>query len=113
ETLRLAGEEDALVTGGGTALDLPRGRLRIPKRRRADRDEAPRIRRDPLEEEIVVRANAREHQLGVAEPEEGLVPEAADVRVERHRPDADLVHVREARRGVVRRRRRLGEALGR
>ena len=83
------------------ALDLGCGGLDVPEGGRHHRDEATRIGRDPLDEPVVVGAHAREHELGVVQPEEGLAPEASDVRVEGHRPGADLVHVGEARLGVV------------
>ena len=49
----------------GAALDLGDGRVDVPERRGHDRDEALGRDRDPVEQEVVVRLHARQHQLGV------------------------------------------------
>ena len=94
-------EENALVAPLGAAADLRRGGLHIPEGRRHDGDEAARIRSGPLEQPVVVGLHTRQHQLGLFQPQEALVPEAADVRVQGHGPDPHLVHVLQPRHRVV------------
>ena len=65
-------------------------------------EQPARVGRGPVAQEVVVRADAHELQLVVADAEEALAAEAGDVRVEHLGPDPDLVHVLEARLGVVR-----------
>ena len=111
EVLGRAGEEDRLVAHVAAAMDLRDRLFDVPEGRRHHRDEALRVGLDPLDEPVVVGAHAGHHQVAIAEPEEGLAAEAADVRVEGHRPGADLVHVLEARLRVVGRRRALVDVL--
>ena len=63
-----------------------------------------RVRRGrlPVDEEVVVRLHALEHELRVGLHADVLVDlEHADVRIEHLRGDAELVHVREPSDGVV------------
>ena len=102
ELLGFAREQDAPMPARRAPFDLGDRGLEVPVGDRHDRDEALRRRLDPVEEPVVVGADARELELGVGERQERLAPEAADVRVERVRPHADLVHVPQARGRVVR-----------
>ena len=101
EVLGRAGEQDRAMPDLAAAVDLGHGGVDVPEGRRHHRNEAARIGRDPLDQPVVVGAHAGEHELGIVQPEEGLAAEASDVGVERHRPGADPVHVREARLRVV------------
>ena len=105
--LRLPGEQHPPMTRGRAPLHLRHRGRDVPERGRHDREQATRIGAAPLEQEVVVRADARQHQLRVAEPEELLVPEAGHVRIQRLGPDPDRVQVLEPGVGLPRRERDL------
>ena len=111
EAVRLAGEEDPAVAGVDVALDLLDRFVDVPERHGHDREQAARVGRRPVAQEVVVRAHAHELELVVGDPQEPLAAEPGDVRVEHLGPDADLVHVPQAGVGVVGRGRALLERL--
>ena len=100
--LRLTREEDALVPLCGAATHFLHCGGDIPERHRSDGQQAPRVGGCPLGLPVVVDLHAGEHQFGIIQLEELLRPEAADVGIHDHRPDAHFVHVFESRGGIVR-----------
>ena len=101
EVLRVAGEQNSSMAHRGASADLLGSRCNIPEGDRGDRKEAARIGRRPFGLPIVVNPHAGEHQLGIIELQKLLSAEAADIGIHHHRPDAHLVHVFEARLGLV------------
>ena len=99
--LRLAGEENSFVPIAGTAAHFFRGGINIPERDRGYGQQPARICRCPFGLPIVVDLHAGQHQLGIVELQKLLRAEPADVGIHDHRPDAHLVHVLEARVGIV------------
>ena len=111
--LRLAGEENAFVAHRGAAAHFLHRGVDVPERNRGDRQQAARIGGRPLGLPIVVDLHAGEHQLRIVQLQELLRAEAANVRIHDHRPDAHLVHVLQARLGIVCSRMHLFVVLGR
>ena len=100
ERLWLASKEDAAMTHRRAASHLGHRRLHVPERCRGDRQQAARIGRRPFALPVVVDLHAGQHQFRVAELQEHLAAEAADIGIHDHRPDAHPVHVGEPRLGV-------------
>jgi hypothetical protein len=93
EALGLAREEHTPMPRPGAALDLLDCGLHVPVGERHDREESTAVGRGPVDQEVVVGAHAGEFRLVVIEATEDLIAESADVGIEDHRPDAELVHV--------------------
>ena len=99
--LRLPRKEDTLVPHLGAAFDLDHRGLDIPERGREDRNEPPRVWRNPIDQEVVVGPHAGQHELRIIEAQKSLAPKATHVGVEGHGPDPDTIHVLEPSGGVV------------
>ena len=84
------------------ALDLLDRCFDVPEGQGHHRQQAIQVGARPVDEEVVVGADALEHQLGLAEAQEAARAEAAEVRIEHHRVDLLFVHEREPRLRVVR-----------
>ncbi len=103
EPLGFAGEQNPAMPGGRAALDLLHARVDVPERHRHDRDQATRVGRSPVAQEVVVGLDAGELERVVLDLQELLAAEPGDVGVEHLGPDALAVHVLQAGAGVVRR----------
>ena len=111
--LRLSGEENAFVAHSGAAAYLLHCRLDVPERNRGDGQQAARVGGRPFGLPIVIDLHAGEHQLGIIQLQKLLRAKAANVRIHDHRPDSHLVHVLQARVGVVCSRMHLFVVFGR
>ncbi len=94
------------------ALDLRDGGGHVPEGRGHHREQPIRIRGRPLQEEVVVGAHAREHELRLLQPQEGPGAEAAHVGIEDLGMDPLLIEVGEASLGRVRPRRKIVHGVG-
>jgi len=67
-------EQHAARTRVDPALDLGDGLLDVPERGRQHREEPLRVGGAPFQQEVVVRGDARQLQLGVVEAQEVSLP---------------------------------------
>ena len=101
EEVRLLREQHALVAELEAAIDLRDRLVHVPEGDGHDRQQPLRIDGGPLVQEVVVGADAGEHELGVLKLEEVLIPEARHVRVDDVGVHPVLVHALQALRRVV------------
>ena len=96
EGVGLIGHQHAAVAAVVGALHLVNAGLHVPEGHGHDRDEPLRLDRCPVDEEVVVGADAVEAQLVIGELEEVARAEAADVRIDDLGVHAVLVHALQA-----------------